>query len=280
MKLPLPKEYYKISDVVFNGHKIRTYRFGIGKKKILSLPGFPHSGLIYLYFLFKYDLKKVQFITLDIPGWIGNSENIFDNGNYDEDKVLEIIDKVIEKYDLNEFSLIGYSFGASLAARIISNKKYKIEKAALVSPVLHGSKITDRRWLLNVINSLKIYSYLKVHVNHRFRYYKARLKLMGVDTGVLLEYFRLIKKSDSKVLLESLNKLFTTDYFEYLKDFDQSKILIASSKDEAELFRDQADRLKDYLDGEKSIYMHGSHEDFIVEPEKESVKKIMEFLIS
>lgn len=279
MKLPLPKEYYSINDINYKGHKIRTYRFGIGQKKVLSLPGYPQSGLIYLYFLLKYDLKKVTFITLDIPGWIGNSDNVFEKQDYDEDILIDIISKVIGKYRLNDFSVIGYSFGSSLAARIVGLNRFKIEKLALVSPVLHGNRIEDRRWLLNLIRSLKLYSYFQLHINHRFRIYRARLKLYGIDEKTLNEYFNMLNKADAKVLFESINKLFTSDYSNYLQKFDSKNILIASSRKESKFLRDQAKYLRESLIGENSLYLYGSHEDFIINPSGKTVEELMSFLV-
>ncbi len=280
MRIPLPKEYYKITDIGYKGKKIRTYRFGIGPKKVLSLPGFPHSGLIYLYFLIQYDLTKVQFITLDLPGWIGNTSNYFEDESYDEELVIDIVSTVIEKYNLKDFGLIGHSFGSSIATRIVGLNKYDISKLALISPVLRGTEVKDRRWMLTLINNLKVYSYLKFHIHHRYHLYKARLKLMGIDVQILDDYLDLINKSDPKILLESLNKLFTSNYDHYLKEFDPKKILIASSKDEDPFFRHQASILRRELKDENTLYLHGNHEDFIIEPKKESVKEIMKFLLS
>lgn len=279
MKLPLPKEYYSVINLPYKGKKIVVYRFGIGKKKVLSLPGFPHSGLIYLYFLLKYDLTKVTFITLDIPGWIGNSDNIFKDSEYNEDTIVDIVEKIIEKFNLNKFSVIGYSFGSSLAAKLVALGKYNIEKLALVSPVIHGNRIDDRRWLLNIIKSLKLYSYFRLHINHRFRLYRARLKRYGMDEKILKEYFVMLQNSDPKVLFESINNLFNSNYVKFLKDFDTNNILIASSRNESKYLRDQASYLRKDLVGEKSLYLNGSHEDFIMNPTKNIVGEVMKFLI-
>ncbi|MCC7289809.1 alpha/beta hydrolase [bacterium] len=279
MRIPLPKHYYKIVDLKFESKRIRTYRFGIGPKKILSLPGFPHSGLTYLYFLLKYDLKKVQFITFDLPGWVGNSENIFEELGYNEEQLIILVELIINKYELNHFSVIGYSFGSSLAARLVGLNKYRIEKLALISPVLDGDQITYRRWLLNTLRQFKVYDYLKLHIYRKMNIYKAQLIKLGLDPSLLDEYQKMFKNSDSKVLLESIDKLFTSNYSSYLVNFDADKILIASSKDESPYIKEQSTLLRRKLKGEKTLYLEGNHEDFILHPETEMVVKVIDFLI-
>lgn len=278
MRIPLPKQYYQIVDFKYKGYKIRTYRFGTGKKKIFSLPGFPHSGLIYLYFLLNYDLNKVTFITFDLPGWIGCSDNLFKDSRYDEEVIVDIAQHVIAKYNLVDFNVIGYSFGSSIAARIIGLKKYNIEKLVLVSPVLNGIKIKKSRWLLNFLRVLKLNSYFKVRMKTAFRWYKARLKAVGVDKNSLNEYYKLLDRADPRILLESINTLFTREYTEYLKDFPKGKIMIATSKDETPFIQDQAQFLMDTLEGEKVLYLRGDHTEFFIDPNKEKVRRVMEFL--
>jgi pimeloyl-ACP methyl ester carboxylesterase len=282
MKLPLPKEYYKIVDIHYKGKRIRTYSFGIGEKKVFSIPAFPHSGVIYLYFLLKYDLNKVQFITFDLPGWIGRSENIFKNSIYDEKEMLELLDHIIKFYNLKLFSIIGYSFGTSLATALLGENKYNIYRVALISPVLNGISIKEKakRFALNFIRFTNSFIFARLYVLSRFTLYKPTLITAGMDAKVMEEYKAMIYSADPKVIFTSLQHLFSSDYSEILKSFPHHKLLVANSKDESKFLRDQAAHIRRIVDVDKTLFLHGAHEDFILKPRADVVKAVIRFLTS
>ncbi len=104
--------------IKFNGYNIQTYSFGAGEKVVLSFPGFPHSGLYFTLFLRFYDPTRVKFITFDLPGWFGNSENVFQNSEFAIETYVDIAEKILEEYEVKKFNIIGYSFGSALAVLI------------------------------------------------------------------------------------------------------------------------------------------------------------------
>jgi len=69
---------YFSKRVNFKGHQIQTYTYGLGKKVILALPSFPNTGLYYLFISKYYNNPKYKIISFDIPGWMGWSENVWD----------------------------------------------------------------------------------------------------------------------------------------------------------------------------------------------------------
>ncbi|MCK9368444.1 alpha/beta hydrolase [Candidatus Dojkabacteria bacterium] len=282
MKLPLPKEFYKITDIHYKGKRIRTYSFGIGEKKVFSIPAFPHSGVIYLYFLLKYDLNKVQFITFDLPGWIGRSENIFKDSIYDEKEMLELLNHIIKFYNLKTFSLIGYSFGTSVAAALLGENKYDINKVALISPVLYGKAIKERfkRFAMNFIRFTNSFNFARLYVLSRFYAYKPTLITAGMDAKIIEEYKAMIYSANPKVIFSSLRHLFSSDYSEILKNFPHHKLLVANSKDESKFLRDQAAHIRRIVDVDKTLFLHGAHQDFILKPQADVVKTVMRFLTS
>jgi pimeloyl-ACP methyl ester carboxylesterase len=282
MRLPLPKQYYQINDIHYKGKRIRTYSFGIGEKKILSLPAFPHSGIIYLYFLLKYDLNKVQFITFDLPGWIGRSENIFKHSVYDEKEMLELLDHIINHFSLKTFSVIGYSFGTSLACALVGENKYDIEKLALISPVIYGKAIKEKakRFLLNFIQFTDTFIFARLYVLSRFKIYKPTLIHTGMDVRILQEYKEMIYSADPKVIFTSLKHLFSSDYCDIIRKFPHSHLLVANSKDESKFLRDQAAHIRRIVSGVKTLFLHGAHEDFILKPNSDVVKAVIRFLTS
>lgn len=282
MNLPIPKEYYKITDINYEGKRIRTYLFGNGKVKILSLPPFPHSGVLYLYFLLQYDLSKVQILTFDIPGWIGQSHNIFPDGNYNEDVIIDLIGTILKKYAFNTFRVIGFSFGTTLAAKMVERFGARVEKVAFISPVLSGIKAREagKRIIMKIMNDLNLLFIADMYLKSRFKVYKKRLQADSIVSKVLDEYEVMINHIDQKVVLTSLIKLFNSDYSSCLDNYDNSDILVANSKEESPFLRKQAEHLRRILDGEKTIFLHGSHEDFILKPDSHVVREVFRFLSS
>lgn len=281
MRIPLPKQYHQTIDLRYKGKKIRTYVFGRGQKKVLSLPAFPHSGLIYLYLLLHYNLDRIQFISFDLPGWIGESENIYEKSLYSEDETMNLLEKIISHYNLINFSIIGFSFGTTLATRLLEKYPEGINKIALVSPILKGLDVDDKsiRNRLKFINRFHAYELVKKYVQHRFRKYRKYLASTGMEQSVIDQYARMLNNSDAKVLFTSLNHLYTNDYSQYIKNFNNKDILIVNSKEETPYFRKQAGHIRHILNGEKSIFLHGNHEDFVLRPQAEVVKQVIDFLI-
>ena len=76
--------------ILVDGKKVQTYSVGEGKKVIFSFPAYPHSGLIYMLFMLKYDLSKVKLITFDLPGWVGTTERFSEDGSFDVDILIKI----------------------------------------------------------------------------------------------------------------------------------------------------------------------------------------------
>lgn len=282
MRIPLPKQYHKTIDLKYKGKKIRTYVFGRGKKQVLSLPAFPQSGLIYLYLLLHYNLDKVRFISFDLPGWIGESENIYTDSTYSEDDTLDLVRSVIKYYELKNFSVIGFSFGSTLATRIYNEFSEVVEKLVLVSPVLSGISVDDKliRSTLKLVKKYNAYDIAKQYVLIRFKYYKKYLRTTGMESSVIDQYYKMVKKVDSKVLFTSLEHLYSSDYSKYLTKLKDRNVMIVSSINELPYFRKQAGHIRHILDGEKNLYLRGNHEDFVLKPKADNVKQVMDFLVN
>jgi hypothetical protein len=84
----------------------------------------------------------------------------------------------------------------------------------------------------------------------------------------------------SRYVLESLKELFMQDHQEELKNISDLPIMVVNSKTETQYFRKQAGCIRHLLGKEKSLYIDGNHEDFLLKPDGDTVKAIVKFLES
>lgn len=272
---------YNVRRINYKGQEIQTYSFGTGKKKILSLPSFPHSGIYYILFTQFYDPTQFQVITLDIPGWAGWSDNIFKNKKYDPQEYINVLKLIIKEYSLNKFNLIGYSFGGALAIELAAMEPKRINNLAIVSTIIKGDLLnrSPQKFRLHLAKVL--------HQEHRLRNYL--LKVFdsyqqvvedNYNATMFQQYKSMIEQSDQKVLFESLYWLFNTDLTKYLEKIKGiENILIVNSKNEPEIFRKQMEYIRRNLNTENTIKISGQHEDFVLQPKAENIKEVLEFLL-
>jgi pimeloyl-ACP methyl ester carboxylesterase len=111
-----------------NGRKIYFSSSGSGKK-LLILPGWMHDH--YIWEKTQEELSRnFQVIVLDFPGF-GDSQ--LDNSIKDLNGYAHFTKKVIEELDLNNFVILGHSFGGSVAIKTLSLfPKLPVEKLILV----------------------------------------------------------------------------------------------------------------------------------------------------
>lgn len=266
---------------------IQTYSFGSGEKIIFAFPSFPHSGLLYLLFTKYYDPSKYKFITLDIPGWAGWSDNTLlptlnKNGKLELDDYIQLADKVLKVYKVNEFNVIGYSFGGNLALRLALDYSKQVKKVAIVSPILFGELNAGGRHyrLISLTKKLKAYSAFKIRMANRFRELIGEMKDLMGDT-VVEWYKSMYDRMHSRSLVECLYTLFTdpgTIFKERINEIP--KLLVVSSRDEDPVFRRQAAYLRRLVKSEKKMFLRGSHSDFILHPNSKAVKAVMKFLVT
>ncbi|MEO6728688.1 MAG: alpha/beta hydrolase [Candidatus Dojkabacteria bacterium] len=272
---------YSKHTTTYKGFNIQTYSFGTGEKVVFSFPSFPHSELYYLWFLTHYDPSKVRFITFDLPGWAGYSEDMFRNRDFNIDEYVDIAKQILKDYKVEEFSVIGYSFGGAMALKLAADLKNQVKKVVLVSSVINSNLIGRFHTfkLINIVHYLKYYSVLKTMIIRKMREVSKVLIIEESVPEVFLEmYSDMVAHLDPRVIAESIYQLFTSDYTKYLEDIKDKEILIVNSSQEDKIFRVQAEYLRKSLQNEKSLHIHGSHDDFILRCKADVVKDVINFL--
>lgn len=274
---------YTSERIKYKDKKIQTYSFGTGDKIIFSFPSFPHSGLYYLLFTRFYDHSKFKFVTFDIPGWAGWSDNTFESEPFSFDAVMDIADAVKKHYGIEKFSIIGYSFGGALAILYALRHLQEINSLVIVSAIVDG-KLMDKervKFWVKIAYRLGWASKVKSTMVKKYKGARMEIATAGIDPALLEQYDAMIKRTNSKILLEGIYSLFNLDIrdqLEKLKVVD--KLLIINSAEEESFFRRQAEFLRRFFQTEASFKIHGSHNDFIARPRQEYIKKVIDFLIS
>lgn len=259
---------------------IQTYRFGEGERTVLVLPSFPHSGLYFAWLFAKHDLSKLRVIAFDLPGWVGESDDYKKDEKYNIEDVLEIAHAVVNHFRPNDLRILGYSFGASIGLRLACELGKIVKKLILVSALVFGDTLHNNEFY-PVVKRLKRFSLgflIKYHVESVFRKYKTILQKEGLNGEFLENYKKLIGKSDSRILLESIYSVFFTDMSSYLRELRGVKIMVVNSTDENKMFREQAKMIRLKLNNEESIHIHGGHSDFVLKPNDEVINHIIHFL--
>lgn len=280
MKNPGFNFEYLSKSIIYKGHYIETYSIGSGKNVVFSFPSFPHSGLCYLWFLNHYSLDKVRFVTFDLPGWIGDSEDIFAYEKFDIEEFIKIAKAVLREYEIEHFSLLGYSFGSAMSVKLASEMPERVKKMVLVSPVIDGRNIqtTKEVMLVNLVKWLHIAPVMKMYINKQWRKYCPLLAAERCPGNFLTIYTALVSRVNSCVLLDSIYTLFHQNWSVHLDKIMDKKFLIVSSREETRLFRRQAELLRRKISNGQSLYIHGQHEEFVLNPQSDVVRQVIRFL--
>lgn len=279
MQNPGFKFEYFSKSIKYKDFNISTYVIGSGEKTVLSLPSFPHSGLYYLWFLNHYFFDKVKFLTLDFPGWIGFSDNIFANSKFDIEEYVKLVKHVVHTYKLKKFSLLGYSYGGALAVRLAHELPNMVDRIVLVSPVIDSSIIQNTKEvrLVNLLKKSHLEPLIKAYLYNRWKAYRPIMLSQGLPSPFAAIYAAMIQQASSQVILDSLYTLFKTNWSPYLSALEDKQLLIINSRSEGKMFRKQAELLRRKFGGKSSFYP-GGHEDFILKPKSEVVRDVITFL--
>jgi esterase/lipase len=217
-----------------------------------------------------------------MPGWGGLSHNIFENKPYDFYENVEIAKEVLKYYDIDRFSLIGYSFGGSMAIKLAIEMAHRLDKLVIVSGIVDYKVIENEpfRKIILLLKQLNAGWFIKYKVMSEINRY-IRVLSNYIDREILLEYRDMMSKSNPRILMESVFALFNVDLRKEISVIksNQPPILIVNSDTEDKIFEKEADFLAKELNVENRYHITGAHDDFILRPKSETVQKVMEFLL-
>jgi pimeloyl-ACP methyl ester carboxylesterase len=274
----------QIIKLNINGQDIQTYKIGNGPKKLLMLPPYPASGIYFLWLFLEQDISDFTFYTLDLPGWVGESDNYKHGKHFAMDDYAKIVQGFTDYYDLPAYSLLGYSFGATLAIKLAADNLNKIQSLVLVSPVVSGKTISNHsplKLFVNTVNHFHAGWFLKSLLKLIFIYYHWYVKKHSSLTPEIYNRFvRYEKNMQARILSETAAELFNADWSFHLNALKEVNALIISSRTENEIFTRQAELVRTYLRHEHTLYFKGWHQDFLLKPDQKLISEILSFLRS
>ena len=258
---------------------IQGYKFGNGKKDVLFLPPYPHSGYMIASLLNGLDYKDFTFWTFDIPGWIGNTPNMWEENEFSTSDCTNIALELIKQKEFGRYNILSYSFGTSLAAVLAALDKEHVQSVIFISPVIKSTVLQNSANVkaINVVHSLGLNKLIKVYVWTRFVKYTTFLRRQGLPQEFVDDYLELFKKSDPKVLLDSIYSTFHQDLTAHIAELKDKNVLVINSRNETPMFREQAAIIRRLLDSEKSAFLTGEHHDFLLKPNDSTKEKILAF---
>jgi pimeloyl-ACP methyl ester carboxylesterase len=165
----------------------------MAKPTILMIHGFRgnHFGLKYIASELR---EKYEIIIPDLPGH--GTEPPMRNQKHNIEGYAAFFENYIKKNHLENFFLIGHSYGAIVAAKLAANHPEGIRKLVLINPVSQSSKF---------IASLGILYY-------RFG--------LGLPFGLDLNFFysKLINRIETSLLLRTKDKKLRKQIYQYHLD--------------------------------------------------------------
>jgi pimeloyl-ACP methyl ester carboxylesterase len=264
--------------------EVQYYVFGDGDHDVIALPSFPFSGLYYVNLIQSFPNLNARFITLDLPGWAGWSDVLNREREISVmDDFVDVLSEIAAVENLDKYSIIGYSFGASLAVKLAARDPESVNAIALVSSVLFGSEFNNspRSFLVKFLNNIfGGHLLFKEFIYRRFKLFVPQMESKWNPASLRL-FTSMVANADSKVILQSAVELFETSLRrELLEIDDEIPIIVANSTEESNFFQRQSKLLRDLLKHEKNIFLSGTHNDFIMNAEQEPVYKLLEMLVS
>lgn len=118
-----------------NSEEVQIFYQDIGRgKPVVLIHGWPLSLQMFDYQYSELPKHNIRVISYDRRGF-GKSSKPW--GGYDYDTFASDLDDLIEKLDLTDVTLVGFSMGGGEVARYLSkyNSKGRVTKAALISAV-------------------------------------------------------------------------------------------------------------------------------------------------
>jgi pimeloyl-ACP methyl ester carboxylesterase len=276
-------ENFKSRKIRYKKYSIQTYCYGDSSKKVLALPAFPHSGLVYFNFLKYQPNPDIQIITFDLPGWIGKTDNLFKDSYFSFEECLNICEAVLRAYKVDKFSLLGFSFGTALQTMLAYKLRDRVERLVYVSPMINSmlDRSDNNIRIVERLHRWGLAKPLKSYIKGRFEaLYRKALLYQGLPSELVDEYSQLILKSDPTVLLDSVYQLFHLNLTYQYSQLKNKPVLVVNSRAENRIFKRNARLIRSIANHEKNLFLQGRHEDFILKPDIQTCLKVLSFLES
>jgi len=155
-------------DIIINGIKTSYQVFGEGKP-FLILHGWGSNSDRWIEIAEIISKKGFKVIIPDLPGF-GKSEPL--DMPWNSNRYINWIEKFLKELNLNEFYLLGHSFGGALASKIAIKYPQRVQKLFLVSAAVVRKKTAKKDVSAKASKLIKIFSFLPYYGLFRKAVYK------------------------------------------------------------------------------------------------------------
>lgn len=247
---------------------------------IFCIPPWPSGSTAFNAFIVAFK-DKFRIITLDLPGWAGYSDQMIEKPTIDN--YTDIIEEFILSFDIDDYSLLGYSFGGVFVQATIEREKVKPKKLIFVSTLHSGNEINN-----------EFHSYLKLYRQlSSFKFiYHIRKQLFGlfflgkrvVGSSYYKKYLKtpyykqLIKegfRANIDTVFDAMYSLFHAEYMDPLeRKFD---CLVIYAEFDPSFIKSETEEMAKFFGCEPTIIKGADHDHFTFDINKSS-QVIMDFL--
>ena len=175
-------------EIVINGIKTNYQVFGEGQP-FLILHGWGSFSDRWVAVAEQISKKGLKVIVPDLPGF-GKSDTLITAWNMNN--YVNWVEAFIKELNINEFYLMGHSFGGALAAKISINHPQEVKKLFLVASASVRKRTIKKAAFKNISRIGKLFSSLPYYDLFRRAFYKFIVRKSDYPyvEGVMKETFK------------------------------------------------------------------------------------------
>lgn len=254
-----------------------------GEHVLFCIPGWPTSSTVYMPLALALD-NNVRLIAIDLPGWGGFSDKPRfkpTTHNY-----AELIADFINSFHVDDYSVLGYSFGGALLQATLATGKIHPQKAVFVSTLHNGYELSVKFGKM-----LKLYRWARsVHLPSRLIKKITESYIRIFRRGNLDRYYD--KWDDTLIYKQTENELMRADVdsmfgvmFSLLDDemltpkLAETQSMVVYADSDPDFIKRESKEMANFLEVEP-IYLEGMDHNHIVFDVNKSADVILNFLLA
>jgi len=158
----------KEQEITFNNLKTTYKTFGDGTP-LLILHGWGSNSDRWIPVAEQISKNGFKVIVPDLPGF-GKSDPL--SIPWDTNKYIDWIEKLVKELNLEEFYLLGHSFGGALASKMAVKHVQDVKKLFLVSAACVRKKTNTKKFSAIISKIIKIFYFIPYYAFFRKAVYK------------------------------------------------------------------------------------------------------------
>ncbi len=225
------REYVKMYEAHSHVSQVGRYKLNyidIGEgQPVILMPSFPQPAAVYLPVIEHLLDRKLRFIGVDLPGWLGNSgpEKYHHRGDYLSSRMESITQLTKELIGDQQPIMMGYSAGGPLAAMMLRALPQTKQLILVSSPFRRGDAANVPAHIRRIYRYGKYFVTDKILSNIMVRRFRSTVdfsKLSPEETEVIEWLYREMGKMKMKTALNIMEQLAQEDVPEIVTHWGES----------------------------------------------------------